>query len=148
MCGLAGQCGGGSVGTPATILAKLGEESQLRPCSSHSQRGKGTERMSIVKTSDLCKVARPVLTHCTHFKTHLPNMKWIPSRVKDSDYYVNYDYEMWGKVTREMVLGCGYTPIKYLFALEALQQSYIVKRNQFLDKDTPSSLQIIFKVRY
>ena len=25
-------------------------------------------------------------------------MKWIPGRVKDSDYYVNYDYEMWGKV--------------------------------------------------
>ena len=59
VCGLAGQCGGGSVGTPATILAKLGEESQLRPCYSHSQRGKGTERMSTVKTSDLCKVAWP-----------------------------------------------------------------------------------------
>ena len=28
------------------------------------------------------------------------NMKWIPGRVKDSDYYVNYDYEMWGKVSR------------------------------------------------
>ena len=28
------------------------------------------------------------------------NMKWIPGRVKDSDYYVNYDYEMWGKVIR------------------------------------------------
>ena len=27
-------------------------------------------------------------------------MKWIPGRVKDSDYYVNYDYEMWGKVSR------------------------------------------------
>ena len=26
-------------------------------------------------------------------------MKWIPGRVKDSDYYVNYDYEMWGKVS-------------------------------------------------
>ena len=32
------------------------------------------------------------------------NMKWIPGRVKDSDYYVNYDYEMWGKVSRLSLL--------------------------------------------
>ena len=31
-------------------------------------------------------------------------MKWIPGRVKDSDYYVNYDYEMWGKVSKEMLI--------------------------------------------
>ena len=31
-------------------------------------------------------------------------MKWIPGRVKDSDYYVNYDYEMWGKVSRLSLL--------------------------------------------
>merc|ERR1712130_150541 len=33
----------------------------------------------------------------THIQI-VPNMKWIPGRVKASDYYVNYDYEMWGKV--------------------------------------------------
>merc|ERR1712150_157618 len=33
----------------------------------------------------------------THIQI-VPNMKRIPGRVKDSDYYVNYDYEMWGKV--------------------------------------------------
>ena len=31
-------------------------------------------------------------------------MKWVPGRVKDSDYYVNYDYEMWGKVIRRMLI--------------------------------------------
>ena len=35
-------------------------------------------------------------------------MKWIPGRVKDSDYYVNYDYEMWGKVSGDVNQGRGY----------------------------------------
>ena len=75
-------------------------KSLSQACSSHSQRREGTEQISSVKNWFAGCLAG------LHYLRPFPNMKWIPGRVKDSDYYVNYDYEMWGKVSGAE--RCGY----------------------------------------